>query len=260
MSTEVTTTTTKSKKTAAPSSSDLSTDFAAIQPGSEVADLIEANYGGQMTLSEQDLLTIKLPAGGSTSWTFDDVEGERSEKELVGLWVYRGFGGMLWPTDTPGGSTPVLVTSDWRSARKVGDDLGDLDAETLEQFVKTDGTYDWQGLAGGNFPESPFGYGAGRNGGKRVSEFQTVALLRPDDILPILVRITPGSFKGLETFIRRLRIPYWRAVVGLSLEKITNSAGQSFSRVVFRLVGTIDGENGERTKELYTEPLSRSLS
>ena len=241
-------------------SDNLADDFAAIRPGSEVSELIAANYGGEMTLTEQDLLTIKIPSGGSTTWSFDDVEGERAEKELVGLWVHRGFGGMLWPTDSPGSSTPVLVTSDWRTARKVGDELGDIDPETLARFENEDGTYNWQGLAGGNSPESPFGYGAGRNGGKRVSEYQTVALLRTDDILPILVRITPGSFKSLETFIRRLRVPYWRAVIGLSLEKITNTSGQSFSRVVFRLVGTTGPDAGETAQELYTEPLSRSLS
>ena len=92
-----------------------------------------------------------------------------------------------------------------------------------------------------------------------MSEFQTVALLRPDDLLPLLIRITPGSFKPLETFIRRLRVPYWRTVIGVSLEKMTNQSGQGFSRVVFRLVGTVEKDEGDRVKELYTDALSRSL-
>lgn len=251
-------------KTKKPKSTELTVteshqEFAALAPDSEMAELIEANYGGKVTLTEQDLITVKMPTAGATSWTFDDVEGERTEKELVGLWVYRGFGGVLWPTDSPGNASPVLVTNDWHTARQVGEDLGEIDGEILERFKRDDGMYDWQGLAGGRYPESPFGYGAGRNGGKRVSEFQTVALLRPDDLLPLLLRITPGSFKPLETFIRRLRVPYWRTVIGVSLEKMTNAAGQGFSRVVFRLAGTIEKDEGDRVKNLYTEALARSI-
>ena len=247
--------TTKTKKT-----TELAVrEFAALAPGGEMAELIAANYGGEVTLSEQDLVSVKMPSAGSTSWTFEDVEGERTEKELVGLWVFRGFGGVLWPTDSPGNSSPVLVTNDWRTARRVGDDLGEIDGKILERFKREDGFFDWQGLAGGRFPECPFGYGAGRNGGKRVSEFQTVALLRPDDLLPLLIRITPGSFKPLETFIRRLRVPYWRTVIGVSLEKMTNQSGQGFSRGGFRLVGTGEKDEGDRVKELYTDALSRSL-
>ena len=40
---------------------------------------------------------------------------------------------------------------------------------------------------------------------------------------------------------------------------MTNQSGQGFSRVVFRLVGTVEKDEGDRVKELYTDALSRSL-
>src|SRR5690606_10313363 len=96
----------------------------------------------------------------------------------------------------------------------------------------------------------PFGFGTGKNGsGKRAQEYRVLCILRENDAFPLLIRAKPGSLKNVGDFINKLTaagIPYFRAVVSLSLEKAQNAGGQPFSRIVPKLVGRLDAEAGAK--------------
>ena len=232
--------------------------FLALEEGSDVAEAIEANLTGGEVMNEQDLVQVKIPTGGSTTWEFDDITGVVETKTLTGICVYWGAGGLLWPTQEIGGrSTPLLVTSDLVTARKVGDDYGDLDEAMIESFRNPDGSYDWVGLSGTS--SSPLGFGSGRNGGKRVDEHRNICLLRESDTFPVMIRVKAGSFSTILPFVKKLPVPFYRAILELSLEKVENQTGQTFSRIMPRLAGTLTREQGEVIRSTYTAGLKQTF-
>lgn len=234
-----------------------SENFLALAEGSDLAEAMSANMIGGGGITAQDLIRVKTPTGGSTVWRFEDITGDVEAKELTGIFVFWAAGGVLWPTENPSGASPVLVTKDLKTARRVGDDYGDLDPDVLDSFQNPDGTYDWHRLCVAK--GAPYGFGSGKNGGKRADEYRTIGLLRPEDTLPIMVTVKGGSFKSMLPFVTRLPVAHYRCIISLGLEKTTNNNGQEFSRIQPKLVGQLTKEQGETVKEMFTEPLNQSL-
>lgn len=90
-----------------------------------------------------------------------------------------------------------------------------------------------------------------------------MAILREDEALPILVTAGPGSLKTVVPFVKRIAsvgVPYFRAKVGLRLEKVMNAGGQPYAQIVPRLVDTLSKWEGERIRDTYTIPLGRVIS
>ena len=137
------------------------------------------------------------------------------------------------------------------NAVRMNDDLGDLDADVLESCRIGDRLYDWRRL--------PYNqYGSASNGrAKRCKESRLLAILRPDEVWPLLVSAGVGSFKTVLPFIKRLPFAHFRSIVSLTLQKVENAGGQPYSQIVPKLLGTISKEEGEVARKLYTEPLSR---
>lgn len=237
--------------------------FLAFGDEPEVREALAANFGDTESITVDCMVRVKVPSSGATRWTIEELEGELLVDELVGLVVHYAAGGVLWPTNDPvEGTQPVLRTDDLITAYRIGDDLGDIDPEVIEKFRVDGGGYDWQALAG---EDGPFGWGSGKGGrGKRAHEFKTIALLRESDILPILLNVPPTSIKPVSSFIKKLTgraVPWYRSVIGLSLEEDKNDAGQKFSKIKTpRLVGTITREEAELARKLYRDPIKRALS
>jgi len=225
--------------------------FPALIDGSDLREALVTNLkGGQMT--EQDLVHVPTPAGGSTRWIIPTAVGEDVVEELTGILVCFGMRGVLWPSqETTEGQLPLLMTTDLISARRVGDNYGDIDPNELEQYANGDGTYDWMALPWNQ-------WNSGKNGmGKRCKESRIMMILREGEAFPLLVRAQPGSLKTVRPFIMRLSVPYYRAIVGLKLRQEKSKGGQAYSQIVPRLISTLDRENGDKIKKLYTDPLER---
>lgn len=238
------------------------TRFLALRADSDLRTALMENIDPDEGISEKSLIKVPTPAGGATQWTVDEVDGDKSYKELQGILVYYGKGGVIWPTNDPKpGTLPFLRTDDCRTAYRVGDDSGDIDLDELERFAYGDGTYNWKGLVDGQ--DAPFGFGTGKNGsGKRAQEYRVLCILREGDAFPLLIRAKPGSLKNVNDFINKLTaagIPYFRAIVSLGLEKAQNAGGQPFSRIVPKLVGRLDAEAGAKVKELYSAPMAAAV-
>jgi hypothetical protein len=236
--------------------------YLALQPGSDALAAIEANCADGDGFGESNLTKVPTPAGGATSWEVDELEGSKSYKSLDGILVFYGKGGVIWPTNDPKpGTLPVLRTDDCRTAYRVGEDIGDIDEQILMDHHRGDGLYDWKALA--DSPNAPFGFGSGKNGhGKRAQEYRVICLLRQGDAFPLLIRAKPGSLKNVSQFINRLTaagVPYYRAVVSLTLEKAASKGGQPFSRIVPKLLNRLDQEAGQRVKAVYTDRLSQAI-
>lgn len=225
-------------------------DYPALRPDSRQMRIIEANLEGE-PMRETDLVRVTTPLGGATKWTVEVNGNATTCDELVGLCVGIAKRGVLWPSEDPTEQRPVIITNDLLVGYRVSDDLGTIDPKALEKYRVGDRKYDWAALSAS--PE--FGYGAGRSAGKRVKESRVLALLREGDVWPVLVTVGPGSLRGFLPFVKRLPSFFYECVLGLRLEKAKGAAGQPYSMIVPRLVGTISEEQGEVARRIYVEPL-----
>lgn len=230
--------------------------FLALQADSDIREALMANLGPGETLQASDLPRVPTPSGGAKVWSWTDAgNNEQSDKSIDGLLVAVMPRGTLWGSEDPqSGVQPVLVTYDLMNAVRMNDDLGDLDADVLESCRVGDRLYDWRRL--------PYNqYGSASNGrAKRCKESRLLAVLRPDEVWPLLVSAGVGSFKTVLPFIKRLPLAHFRCMVSLTLQKVENAGGQPYSQIVPKLLGTISKEEGEVARKLYTEPLSRIAS
>lgn len=239
-----------------------SAGFLALQQGSDALAAMEANCADGDGFGESSLTKVSTPAGGATNWTVDELEGEKTYKELTGILVYYGRGGVVWPSFEPkAGTLPVLRTDDCRTAYRVGDELGDISLEMLSKYQVGEGLYDWKALAEAN--GAPFGFGSGKGGsGKRAQEYRVLCLLRKEDAFPLLIRAKPGSLKNVTQFVNKLTaagIPFYRAEIALTLEKAQSTGGQPFSRIVPKLLRKLDVDAGLLVKRTYTDRLAAAI-
>jgi hypothetical protein len=230
--------------------------YPCLQPNSRQARIIQSNLDGEQ-MREMDLVRVKTPLGGSTTWQIDVDGNTESTDELKGLLVGEGKRGYLWPSLDPSEQRPILESRDLIVARRLSDDLGsEISPAALEKYRIGDRLYDWAAIS--ISPE--FGFGSSKGGAKRVKESRILAILRQGDVWPVLVTVGPGSLPSWLPFRKRLTSFHYECVIGLKLQKAKGAGGQPYSQIVPRTVGTISEEEGEVARRLYTEPLTRMFS
>jgi hypothetical protein len=226
------------------------TKYLALQEGGAIQEAIAANLGEGATFRESDLTRVPIPTGGSTTWLVPSVDGDRAVKAIEGILVYQTVRGVLWASEEPEeGSLPVLVSTDLKTARLVAPE--NVDAKMLDRIkpaLREDGTYDWTKL-----PQNEWGSGKG-GVGKAAKEQRVLYILTRDEPLPLVVIVQPGSLKGWREFmlaITKAGIPYYRAVVSLTLEKDTAVGGAPYAKVKPELAGRLTLEQGQMIQQKF---------
>lgn len=205
----------------------------------DLAEVLRDNTAGQ--LSRLDLPTVKIPAGGGTSWTIPDVEeGDRNEKSLRGIVVYQTVVRGYWEQTfeaTGGGTPPTCYSNDGR--RGVGEPGGDCATCKLNQWG-TD-------PRGGN--------------GKACREMRLIFMIQEHDILPFVVALPPTSVRPAHQFfvgLARKGIGYYAVVTEVGLEQDKSAAGIRYSKATFKMVGKLTPEQVAVVKA-YREALIPTL-
>jgi hypothetical protein len=227
--------------------------FRALAPNSEIAEVIEANLGGG-SLRRSDLTFVKIPTGGSTRWNWTVAGNEFSEKDITGLCVVATRTEYnLWPhAVAKAGNSPYLRSLDGITGHKVGEDPGDLDVAAIEAARNQDGTYRWK--------EIPYCQWQDRKP-PRAKPSRVLGILREQDTSPVFVQVSPTSLKPVEDFLRALSaqlVPHYRAIVELTLEKKKGSSAD-YAAIVCRHVGTVPEDVGQRAKALFTSTMTPVL-
>lgn len=236
-----------------------SNKFLALADNSEFREALEANMVEGESIDRNVLTKVIVPPGGETTWVVNSITGKEHLEEIVGILCYYACRGVLWPSeDVIGNQLPVLVTDDFVRAKLVGTIPNDM-VETLEACKNPDGTYRWRDL-----PYTQFGSTRKPNSrGKRAKEQRVIAILREHEVFPILINVPPTSVRNISPFVKRLAqvpIPYFRAVIGLKLEKDRSQGGLEYGMIVPRLVGTIPSDAGAIVKTQYRDSLEKALA
>lgn len=196
---------------------------------------ITANLGNQK-LSEQDLDIVKMPSGGGLFFEVPDLEGVKPEAKLQGVIVHHKLVRAFWKEDIDeggGGSPPDCFSPD--NVWGFGDPGDGLRSK---------------GKGCEDCPMSQFG-SAEEGEGQACKQSHLLFLAKPEDLLPIAVRLAPTSLQNAKKFLLRLSskaVPYYAVVVEIGLEKAKNSAGTEYAKATFTVAKRLTDEEAAKVK------------
>ncbi len=200
-----------------------STNYIALK--NNALEIIKNNLKNQ-PLSLQLFDIIKSPSGGSTSFTIPTLSGDTMEKSITGIILDYTTPRAYWETPDPvEGTPPVCFSSD--------------------SLISHDGKIC------ADCPFNDFGSKDGETNAKACKESVVLFLLRPDNIMPILVRVPVSSKMIFQRYMTRLigkMIPVSGVVTKITLEKTTNKTGQPYALYNFEAVETLSDENAENAR------------
>ena len=201
----------------------LDTNYVALK--NNALDIIKDNMKNQ-PLSLQLFDIIKSPSGSSTSFTIPSFSGETMEKSITGIILDYTTPRAYWETPDPVEGTPPACFSP--------DSLVSHDGKVCAKCTFND-----------------FGSKDGETNAKACKESVVLFMLRPDNIMPILVRIPVSSKRIFQRYMTRLigkMIPVSGVVTKISLEKTTNKSGQPYALYNFEAVEVLSEEEAENVR------------
>lgn len=169
---------------------------------------------------------VKSPSGGSTVFSVPGLAGDDAEKELTGIILDYMTPRAYWNTPDPvEGAPPVCLSQN--------------------SIISHDGK------ACAHCPYNDFGSKDGESNAKACKESVLLFLLRPDNIIPLLVRVPVTSkprFLKYSTRLLSTLTPISSVVTRITLEKATSKAGKPYALFDFQAVGTLDPEEAAQAK------------
>lgn len=188
-------------------------------------------------LSHQLFDIIKAPTGGITSFTVPGLGGDEIQKEITGIIIDYSTPRAFWKTHDPVEGTPPTCYS-------------------------RDSVTSYEGKLCMYCPYNEFGSKDGESNAKACKEFVEVYLLRPNNIIPVIVRIPVTSKYIFQRYITRLigkMMPLYGAVTKITLEKATSKGGQSYAQFNFEVVNMLNPEEISLAKT-YGQKFSETIN
>lgn len=187
--------------------------------------IINENLKNQ-PLSYQLFDIIKSPSGGATVFTVPSVSGDEVEKELSGIILGYTIPRAYWDTPDPIEGTPPICYSP--------DSLVSHDGKSCSRCQLND-----------------FGSKDGDSSAKACKESVMIFLLRPNNIIPLIVRVPVSSkfiFLKYTTRLVSSLIPISGVVTRITLEKATSKQGKPFALYKFEAVSTLSPEETAKAR------------
>lgn len=189
-------------------------------------DVIRANLKNQ-PLSFDLFDIVKSPSGGSTMFSVPSLAGDEAEKELTGIILDYTTPRAYWDTPDPVEGTPPVCLSQ-------------------NSIISHDGK------SCAHCPYNDFGSKDGESAAKACKESVLIFLLRPNSIIPVLVRVPVTSkarFLKYSTRLLSTLTPISSVVTRITLEKATSKAGKPFALFNFEAVNVLSTADAANAKE-----------
>ena len=188
-------------------------------------DIIRANLKSQpLTLDLFDI--VKSPSGGSTVFEVPGLTGDEAEKELTGIVLDYTTPRAYWDSPDPVEGTPPVCLSQ-------------------NSIISHDGK------ACALCPYNEFGSKDGSSNAKACKESVLLFLLRPNSIIPLLVRVPVTSkprFLKYSTRLLSTLTPISSVVTKITLEKATSKGGKPYALFNFEAVSTLTPEEADHAR------------
>ena len=198
-------------------------------------DIINENLKNQ-PLSPALFDIVKAPTGGFTAFNVPGINGDEVEKELVGIILDYTAPRAYWETAEPVEGIPPTCYS--------LDSITSIDGKHCSTCV-----------------HNTFGSKDGDSQAKACKESIQAFLLRPDSIIPIIVRIPVTSKIIFQKYMTRLvskMIPLSGVVTKITLEKATSNGGQPYAKFIFEAVERLSPDEAAYAKA-YGQKFSEML-
>ena len=182
-------------------------------------DIFKENLKNQ-PLSFQLFDTVKSPTGGATAFSVPGLAGDNIVKELTGIILDFTTPRAYWDTPDPVEGVPPICHS--------RDSVISFEGRPCSQCTFND-----------------YGSKNGDTSAKACKESVAIFLLRPDNILPIIVRVPVTSKLKFLKYTTRLvgnLNPICGVVTRITLEKATSKAGQPYAMYNFEAIKTLTKE------------------
>ena len=199
-------------------------------------DVIRANLKNQ-PLSFDLFDIVKSPSGGSTVFSVPGLAGDEAEKELAGIILDYTTPRAYWDTPDPVEGTPPVCLSQ-------------------NSIISHDGK------SCAHCPYNDFGSKDGESAAKACKESVLIFLLRPNSIIPVLVRVpvtSKGRFLKYSTRLLSTLTPISSVVTRITLEKATSKAGKPFALFNFEAVNVLNATDAANARE-YARQLMELVS
>lgn len=193
---------------------------------SNALDLIRNNLKNQ-PLSFDFFDVVKSPSGGSTVFSVPGLAGDEPAKELVGIVLDYTTPRAYWDTPDPVEGTPPTCLSQ-------------------NSIISQDGK------ACARCPYNDFGSKDGDSNAKACKESVLIFLLRPNNIIPLLVRVPVTSkprFLKYSTRLLSSLTPISSVVTKITLEKATSKGGKPYALFSFEAVAALSEEEAAQAKK-----------
>ena len=188
-------------------------------------DIIKENLKSQ-PLSVQLFDVVKAPSGGSVVFSVPGLSGDEAEKELTGIILDYTMPRAYWNSADPVEGTPPTCTSP-------------------NSIISHDGK------VCAHCPYNDFGSKDGESNAKACKESVLLFLLRPENALPLLVRIPVSSktrFLRYSTRLLSSLTPISGVVTRITLEKATNKTGKPYAVYNFEAISVLSSEEADQAK------------
>ena len=189
-------------------------------------DIIRENLKHQ-PLSVDLFDMVKSPSGGSTVFTVPGLSGDDAAKELTGIVLDYTTPRAYWDTPKPVEGTPPVCLS-------------------------RDSVISMDGKACASCPYNDFGSRDGESNAKACKESVLIFLLRPNNILPLLVRVPVTSKARFLKYTARLvgtLTPISSVITRITLQKAASKAGEPYALFNFDAVSVLEPEEAARARE-----------
>ena len=186
---------------------------------SNALDIIRGNLKNQ-PLSFDLFDIVKSPSGGSTVFSVPGLSGDEAEKELTGIIVDYTTPRAYWDSPEPVEGTPPVCLSQ-------------------NSIISHDGK------ACAHCPYNDFGSKDGETNAKACKESVLLFLLRPNNVIPLLVRVPVTSKARYLKYATRLLstlTPISSVVTKITLEKATSKTGKPYALFNFEAVSKLSSE------------------
>ena len=154
--------------------------FPLLSETDEVLELARTNLGEDERLTFEDLDVLHAPGGAATQWALPTAEGERQVEHIVGVIILHKKANTYWAKpyeETGGGTSPDCYSVDGKAG--IGDPGGACAVCPMNRFT-------------GDPPRKP------------CREVKNLLIAAHDRLMPLVIRVSPGSLKPVGTYFRRL--------------------------------------------------------
>lgn len=219
-------------------------EYAVMQHDPDSLKAVIAGNLGQRGANQGDLDRIKVPAGGSTTWSIPTIDGELDTKNFDGVIVAWKEPRAYWLSSfgSSGGGTPPDCSSE-DGLVGVGNPGGDC----------------WP------CPMSQFGTATRDDGkpgeGQACRQMRLMAIIQQDDLVPMLLAAPPTSLQPLRKYFLRLArrvTPYYGVVTRFTLTKAKSKGGVEYSQIEANALETL-GTDQLTKMQAYAKTIEKSL-